>query len=155
MQYFEDWDDYQKMEIPFVYERLVVVDRTIAERTVNDGLPVYSPAFDLDASDHWWEPVRRSLAQFLEQYEIKPRAKKVVTYLHTQSEGDAKLSNEDHQNLLLALEKMTKSRGYELNVVSTQTSETDWTDRMTAIVKSSVSDLQCSPVLNPCWLITC
>ncbi|KAF8903321.1 hypothetical protein CPB84DRAFT_1814696 [Gymnopilus junonius] len=138
VQYYEDWDDYQKMEIPFILERLVVVDRTIAEKTVMDGLPVYSPAFDLDTSDHWWEPVRRNLAQFLEEYEINPRAKKAVTYLHTQSDSSPKLSTEEHQNLVRALEKMARSRGYELHIVSTQTSETDWTERMTAIVKSSL-----------------
>ena len=155
LEYFEDWDDYHKMEVPFVFERLVVADRTITEKIVDNGLPVYAPAFDLDASEYWWEPVRRSLVQFLEVDEVpKTRAKQVVTYLHTQSESGAKLSDEDHQNLVQALEKMAKNRGYELHVVSSQTSETDWTERMTAIVKSSVSKLSpTSPPLSALHLL--
>ncbi|KDR80331.1 hypothetical protein GALMADRAFT_61700 [Galerina marginata CBS 339.88] len=138
VQYLEDWEDYQKMEVPFVYERLVIADRTVASKAAPEDLPVYSTAFDLDASEHWWEPVRRNLAQYVGEYEVKPKAKKVVTYLHTQSQRGPKLSSDDHENLVKALEKMTNYQGYELHVVSTQTSETDWVDRMTAIVKSSV-----------------
>lgn len=136
-QFYEDWHDYQEMDNPFVFERLVIADRKVAENVVDDGLPAYSAAFDLDASEHWWEPIRKNLAQFLGQYEVDPKSK-AITYLHTQSEPGAKLSQQDHDALIKALEALAHSNGYELNVVSTQTSETDWTQRMTAIIKSSV-----------------
>lgn len=140
LQYFEDWDDYQKMEIPFVFERLVVADRLATEGAIVAGHPVYSPAFGLEGgSSHWWEPVRRNLAIYLGEAEIKPNAKKVVTYIHTQSETQgARLSDQDHESLVQALDKLGRRYGYEVHVVSTKTAETDWVTKMTAVVKSSV-----------------
>lgn len=151
VEYYEDWEDYQKIAIPFVYERLVVADRKAAESAVEEGLPPYTSAFDLDASDHWWEPVRKNLAQFLGEDHVKSKAKKVITYLHSQSEPGAKLSSGDHDALVKALEAMTNSHGYELHVVSTQTAETDWSQRMTAIVKSSASPSLSYPVRATNW----
>jgi hypothetical protein len=128
------------MEVPFVFERIVIADRSATEGAIVDGQPIYSPAFDLEGgSSHWWEPVRTALATHLRQHEIKLNAKKVVTYIHTQSESQgARLSDEDHKSISLALNKMARTYGYEINVVSTQTSQTDWVTKMTAIVKSSV-----------------
>jgi len=128
------------MEVPFVFERIVIADRSATEGAIVDGQPIYSPAFDLEGgSSYWWEPVRNALATHLRQHEIKPNTKKVVTYIHTQSElQGAKLSDEDHKSISLALDKMARTYGYEVNVLSTQTSQTDWVTKMTAIVKSSV-----------------
>lgn len=154
VEYYEDWEDYQKIAIPFVYERLVVADRTAAKANVEEGWPAYTSAFDLDASEHWWEPVRKNLAQFLGEYDVKPNAKKAVTYLHTQSESSAKLSRADHDALVKALQLMADRQGYELHVVSTQTAETDWTERMRAIVKSSVSILRLFCVRRPAVVLT-
>ncbi|KAH9478453.1 hypothetical protein JR316_0008908 [Psilocybe cubensis] len=138
VEYYEDWEDYQKIGIPFVYERLVVADRRAAEENVEEGWPAYASAFDLDASEYWWEPVRKNVAQFLGEYDVKPGAKKVITYLHTQSDSGAKLSRANHDALIKALQSMSDRQGYELSVVSTLTSDTDWADRMRAIVKSSI-----------------
>jgi hypothetical protein len=138
VQYFEDWEDYQQMEVPFVFERMVVADRGIAAKEVKEGEPPYSPTSLLDLSDNWWEPVRKSVAQFLDEYEYSSKAKKVLTYLHSQSEQGSKLSGEDHRALVKALEKLAYKSGYELHIASTETSETDWVERMGAVVKSSV-----------------
>jgi hypothetical protein len=128
------------MEVPFVYERIVIADRSATEGAIVEGQPIYSPAFDLEGgSSHWWEPVRTTLATHLGQHEIKPNARKVITYIHTQAESQgANLSDEDHKSISLALDKMTRTYGYEVHIVSTQTSQTDWVTKMTAIVKSSV-----------------
>jgi len=139
LQYFEDWNDYQKMEVPFVFERIVIADRSATEGAIVKGQPIYSPPFGLEGgSSHWWEPVRMTLATYLREHEIKPDARKVVTYIHTQESQGAKLSTEDHESITRALEKMGRTYGYEVHVVSSQTSQTDWTTRMTAIVKSSI-----------------
>lgn len=138
VQYFEDWEDYQQMEVPFVYERVVLADRGIAAKEVKEGEPPYSPTSLLDLSDNWWEPVRKSVAQFLDGYEYNPKAKKVLTYLHSQSEQEPKLSSEAHRALVKALEKLAYKYGYELHIASTETAETDWVERMGAVVKSSV-----------------
>jgi hypothetical protein len=140
MQYLQDWNDYHKMEVPFVFERIVIADRSATEGAIVKGQPIYSPAFGLEGgSSHWWEPVRITLATHLGQHEIKPRARKVVTYIHTQDEPQgAKLSDEDHESITRALDKMGRTYGYDVYVVSTQTNHTDWVTRMTAIVQSSV-----------------
>lgn len=140
MQFFIDWDDFHKMEVPFVFERIVIADRSATEGAIVEGQPIYSPAFGLEGgSSHWWEPVRTTLATYLGQHEIKPNAKKVVTYIHTQAESQgANLSDEDHKSISDALNKMARTYGYEVYVVSTQTNQTDWVTKMTAIVKSSV-----------------
>jgi len=139
MQYFEDWEDYAKMGVPFVFETLVVADRQPAQRAVEVGQPPFASALRLRASPHWWEPIRRNMAQFLGLYHDV--AKRVVTYVHCQSEPKKglKLSNEGHEALVSALRKMGKEHGYEVQIVSSQTADTDWTTRMSAIVKSSVS----------------
>ena len=141
MQYFEDWNDYHEMEVPFVFERIVIADRSATEGAIVEGQPIYSPAFSLEGgSSHWWEPVRTTLATHLGQHEIKPNARKVVTYIHTQAESQgANLSDEDHVLISGALDKMARTYGYEVHVVSTQTNQTDWVTKMTAIVKSTVS----------------
>jgi len=138
VQYVEDWEDYQKIAIPFVFERLVVADRAAAHNSVTGGLPVFSSAFELDHSAHWWEPVRRTMAQFHGEYEISPKAKPVVTYIHSQSVSGLKLSNSDHELLVSELEKMGRNYGYEIHVVPAEASGEQWTEKMTAVVKSSV-----------------
>ncbi|KAF8155884.1 hypothetical protein B0H34DRAFT_715231 [Crassisporium funariophilum] len=140
VQYLQDWEDYHQMEVPFVFERLVIADQSVAEGAVKSALPVYSPALELEgASRHWWEPVRRNVAQYLGAYEVKPKAKKVVTYLHTQDDPQGpKLSSENHKALVHDLSTMARTHGYELNIVSTQTAATAWTVKMTAVVKSSI-----------------
>jgi len=138
VQFFEDWEDYQKMQVPFVFERVVVADRGIAAKEAKEGEPPYSPTSLLDLSDHWWEPVRKSVAQFLDGYEYRSKAKKVVTYLHSQSEQGGKLSDQDHQALVKALEKLAYKHSYELHIASAETAETEWVERMGAVVKSSV-----------------
>jgi hypothetical protein len=137
--YLEDWEDYHKLELPFVIQRIVVADREAAEPSAQKGQPVFSPPFELPASRHWWEPVRTTLASYFDISNDKS-AKKVVTYLHRQGEETGvKLRDEDHQSLLHALAKMEKNYGYEVHVVSSRTEETEWSEKMGAIVKSTVS----------------
>ncbi|KAF5310950.1 hypothetical protein D9619_008081 [Psilocybe cf. subviscida] len=137
VQYFEDFEDFQQMEVPFLYERLVVADRGVALEAVQKNEPVYAPTLLLTGSEHWWEPIRKNLAEFLELYDV-PQKKPSITYLHTQNTPAAQLSAEDHDTLVDALERLAKRNGFELHVVSTTTEQTDWSDRMAAIVKSSV-----------------
>jgi hypothetical protein len=114
---------------------LVVADRGIGTKAAKEGEPPYSPTSFLDLSENWWEPVRKSVAQFLDGYEFSPKAKRVLTYLHSHSEQGPKLSSEDHQALVKALQKLAYRYGYELYVTST---ETGWVERMGAVVTSSI-----------------
>ena len=137
--YYEDWEDYHKMEVPFVMERIVVADRTAAQNSLDINQPIFAPSFTLDGSPYWWEPIRRSLTSF---YDLKeePRSKSVVTYLQRQGEAnETRLEDNDHELLVRSLKNMARANGYELQVVSTLTSETAWDTKMSAIARSSVS----------------
>ncbi|KAG6831203.1 hypothetical protein H0H87_005919 [Tephrocybe sp. NHM501043] len=136
VMYQEDWEDYHKLPVPFVIKRIVVVDREAAEASVKQGLPAFSPAFDLPGTRHWWEPVRHTLLSFLNE---PPTKKKVVTYIHRQSEPTGvRVRREDHDALVKALKKMEKNYGYEVHIVSSVFDETNWVERMSAVVKSTV-----------------
>ncbi|KAJ7269861.1 hypothetical protein C8J57DRAFT_1323746 [Mycena rebaudengoi] len=140
VQYYEDWEDYHKMEVPFVFERLVVADRTAASRGVEEKTdPIYASPFKMQGvSEHWWEPVRRTLATYFEAYgEQAP--KKVITYVQRQSQSHGlRLSEEDHTALVIALRQLERDYGYELHVISNIDTEMSWNERLNAIVRSTV-----------------
>lgn len=138
VMYFEDWEDYEKMEIPFMIERVVIADTRAANSKVHFGEPIFSPPFGLEASEYWFEPVRKTLVEYFDVNEAGKTP--VVTYIHTQGESDgAKLTTQDHDRLSRALKKMGKDYGYEVHVVSSVTDETDWSKKMRAIIRSTVS----------------
>jgi hypothetical protein len=141
-----DWNDYQTMVVPFVFERIVLSDRDAA---VSAGMaetePIFAEPFEkLSASEHWLEPIRRSLAQHLDledEFEgtkkKKKKTKTVITYLSNQADTNGiRLREADHKGLVTALKKMGRKNGYEVNVVGEGTS---WDERMSSIVRSTVS----------------
>lgn len=128
-------------------ERMIVADRGAAAQGLTFGQPIFAPAFETafegEVSEHWWEPVRRSLALYLERYEEPVRrTKKVVTYIQRQGEskGD-RLRDEDHLELVKALQKMARDYGHEFVMVSSLDEETEWSERMDAVLRSTVSYL--------------
>ena len=139
IQDYEDWKDYMRMSMPFVFETLVVADRRAAQKSITGGLPAIASTLSLDVSPHWWEPIRGNLVRFLE---VTSPDQPVVTYIHSQSESEGmRLSDPDHEALVSALLSMGKKYGYEIRVVSSQTSDTNWQQRMSEIAKSSVGFL--------------
>jgi hypothetical protein len=141
--YYEDWEDWQRMEVPVLFERVVVADWVAALDGVhasgNGGkMPPHSAAFKLNASAMWWEPVRRSLAEWFGVYE-QPTVGKTITYLHRQGRRTGpRLTAETHTRLMQALEALVSEKGYQLQIVSSYDEETNWSSRMEAIVKSQV-----------------
>ncbi|KJA13016.1 hypothetical protein HYPSUDRAFT_152040 [Hypholoma sublateritium FD-334 SS-4] len=135
VMYKQDWEDYHAMTVPFIFERLVIADRSAA---VKAGQPAYASALSLESSTHWWEPVRKNMAQYLGEYEVKKRSKKDITYIHNQGTSGAKLSDEDHNILVKSLQNLAWKEGHEINIISTELTHTNWTTRMTGIVKSSI-----------------
>lgn len=99
---------------------------------------MFSPAFALKGSKHWFEPIRRNLETSLGLYGAKQSKKPVVTYLHTQDDPrSSQLSDIDHESLISALKKSAYWNSFELQVISTDTAHTSWFDRMTAISRST------------------
>ncbi|KAJ7512746.1 hypothetical protein B0H11DRAFT_2151595 [Mycena galericulata] len=139
VMYYADWEDYHKMEVPFVFERLVVADRAGARYGIQQQDPSYAPPFKMEGlSEHWWEPVRRTLAMYFDVYGAKA-PKNVVTYVHRQSQNHGlRLSDGDHTALVAALQKMERDYGYEVHVVSNIDEEMSWTERLGAIARSTV-----------------
>lgn len=128
------------MEAPFVMERIVVADRTAAEKSLDPNQPIFAPSMTLEGSPYWWEPIRRALTGYYDLREGGATSRPVVTYLHRQGETNGpRLQDNDHELLLRALRNMARANGYELNVVSTLTSETAWDAKMSSIARSSVS----------------
>ncbi|KAH6917882.1 hypothetical protein BKA70DRAFT_1245623, partial [Coprinopsis sp. MPI-PUGE-AT-0042] len=148
LQYYEDWDDYYKMGVPFVFERLLIADRKSASASLQPGQPINSP--------FWWEPVRRTLALYFDRlteeaqdahpteqgiFHWRGGPKKVITYIDNQNEagvGKDILVPTDYELLMRALRKLARDQGYEFHIVSTSTLETSWEKRMDTIVRSTV-----------------
>ncbi|KAJ7485271.1 hypothetical protein FB451DRAFT_1082649 [Mycena latifolia] len=139
VMYYADWEDYHRMEVPFVIERLVIADRSAAMHGVPSHDPAYVAPFKMEGlSEHWWEPVRRSLATYFDVYGDKA-PKNVVTYVDRQSHTHGlRLSSEDHMALVGALQKLGRDYGYTVYVVSNIDEETTWTERLGAIARSTV-----------------
>ncbi|THV02769.1 hypothetical protein K435DRAFT_652613 [Dendrothele bispora CBS 962.96] len=145
--YKDDWDDYRNMEVPFVIERLVVVDNEVSSQT-SDKFPLEN------LTPSWWEPIQRNMAKFLDSDEPTPKNKrwgwkqrKTVTYIHRQDArmADSKrgrLSDNSHEALVQALEKFASDYGVHVNFVSALDGDAkggnNWAERMEAIVKSNV-----------------
>ncbi|KAF7325717.1 hypothetical protein MKEN_00422000 [Mycena kentingensis (nom. inval.)] len=139
VQYYADWEDYHKMQVPFVFERLVVADRTAASYGVKPHEPIFAPAFrdTRELSDYWWEPIRRGLAKYFDVDGDKA-PKKAITYVNRQTQNHGlKLSDEHHAELVEALQKL-KRDGYEVHIVSNIDEEMSWTERLGAITRSTM-----------------
>ncbi|KAF7316212.1 hypothetical protein MIND_00139600 [Mycena indigotica] len=140
VMYYADWEDYHKMQVPFVIERLVVADRTAASYGVDSHEPIYAPAFRKTdgLSEHWWEPIRLNLASYFGVNGDKA-PKNGITYVHRQSHSNGlKLNDEDHAALVEALQKLQQDYGYEVHIVSNIDEEMSWTDRLGAITRSTL-----------------
>ncbi|KAH7910270.1 hypothetical protein BJ138DRAFT_130585 [Hygrophoropsis aurantiaca] len=143
LMYQEDWEDYARMQLPFVLKRVVVADKGAAARA-QGGASFMAKSFsgaEMTTSQHWWEPIRRSLGNFLDvdqamETSLRGTDKPTITYISTQDTDSAPaLRSVDHDALVKAIEKMGRDYSCNVNIVS---SEGSWTDRMSAIAKSTI-----------------
>lgn len=141
LMYKEDWEDYALMEVPFLFERLVVADFGAAGRATNDLPPFALSLVGLAASKEWWEPIRQNLAKFLRvnhraQNPNGGKEKTIVTYISRQNaRSGPKLRRADHVALVSALEQLHGSDDFEVHIVS---SEGRWIERMSAVAQSTI-----------------
>lgn len=106
VEYKEDWDDYCLMEMPWVFERLVLVDQGAARRAA--GTEGLHAVLRLDERSDWWTPIRATLLRSLSlPVDTPPEgAKPVVTYISRQNAtAGPKLRGADHTALLQALKR--------------------------------------------------
>ena len=155
--YFQDLEDYEKMSVPYVLERVVVADRKAAAMSLerngdddDDGEvgPEFLTAFELGGTreeegvdeGEWWEPIHRNMLEFLDLDQEEKKKKPVVTYIVSQDmERGPKLKAEDHARLVSLLQKMERKLGCQVNIINEDTRRTSWIERMEAIVRSTVS----------------
>lgn len=122
MEFLDDWDDRIKMGVPFVFERVVLADRSAAMRAYNFQRyqRTASVPFGLPGSANWWMTVRNNVVQFAGMDLNDGRsttATPVITYISRQAWGRRTLIEEDHQKLVRELYRLRDEHGWEVNVV--------------------------------------
>lgn len=147
-QFEEDFNDFVGIGMPVLLDRVVISDRGAAQHAgLPPDAPAWSPPFTaLRASEDWFEPVRRLLAQYFfgedEGALADSTRTQTVTYLSRQGGANGKrLLASDHARLLDRLQNLAKT-GVKVNVLDENAS---WTERMRAIAQSTVS-LECCPL---------
>ncbi|KAL4256429.1 Glycosyltransferase family 61 protein [Pleurotus pulmonarius] len=140
--YEGDWVDYHEMGTPFKLERIVVANMEAAARALPVGRPPLSSPFELVASPHWLEPVRRPLQDFFETLSAESRRRKgkvAITYLHRQwDHTGTKIKTQDHLALIDGLRQLQRDLGHDVFIVSSLDHETSWFNRMNAISQSKI-----------------
>ena len=138
-QFEEDFEDFLGIDMPFLLDRVVVSDRGAALYSeLSPGMAAWSPPFtSLRASEDWFEPVRRTLAQLVlgEDENAIPYSTSTVTYISRQSADGDRLLATDHEALLEALQNLART-GVKVFVIDENSS---WTERMRALAQSTVS----------------
>jgi len=125
MEFMYDWQDRAQMERPFVFERVVLADRSGAMYSYNYNRFQRTAAatFALPGSADWWLPIRNNVVAFAG---ITPevgqgtRGKPVITYISRQGWGRRMLIPADHDRLVQELYWLRDQHGYEVNIVETE-----------------------------------
>ncbi|KAH6911447.1 hypothetical protein BKA70DRAFT_1267708 [Coprinopsis sp. MPI-PUGE-AT-0042] len=122
VEFKDDWLDRADMARPFVFERVVVADRSAAMLSFNYARyqRTAAAAFGLPGSVDWWQPIRNNVIEFagLEKSVGEgTTTRPVITYISRQKWGRRMLRKEDHERLVRALYKLREDHGYEVNVV--------------------------------------
>ncbi|KAJ6584675.1 hypothetical protein B0H19DRAFT_1249621 [Mycena capillaripes] len=122
MEFLDDWDDRIKMGVAFVFERVVLADRSAAMPALNYQRyqRTAAPPFGLPGSAHWWMTIRNNVVQFAGldlQVGEGTRGRPVITYISRQAWGRRMLVKADHEGLVRALRRIEREYGFEVNIV--------------------------------------
>jgi hypothetical protein len=144
VQFEHDFEDFIGINMPVLLDRVVVSDRGAARQSgLSPGMSAWSPPFTLlRASEDWFEPVRRALAQVVlgEDESVvtgsTATGTHAVTYISRQGNGDSgRIFAADHEALLAELQNLART-GVNVFVIDENAS---WTERMRALAQSTVS----------------
>ncbi|KAJ7223168.1 hypothetical protein GGX14DRAFT_427098 [Mycena pura] len=126
MEFIDDWDDRAKMGVPFVFERVVLADRSAAMHGLNYQRyqRTAATAFGLLGSTNWWLTIRNNVIQFAGLNPVvevaSTRGRPVITYISRQKWGRRMLKPADHERLVLELRKIEAAYGYEVHIVEAE-----------------------------------
>lgn len=125
MEFKDDWRDRAEMGRPFVFDRVVLADRSAAMRSWNFARFQRTAAapFGLPGSVNWWMTIRNLVIQYT-GLDINTGGgttnNPVITYISRQEWGKRTLLQADHETLVSELYKLRDAHGYEVNVVSAE-----------------------------------
>ena len=157
--YHQDWKDYYKMEVPFVFERMVIADPAAASKAAASGQPTNAGPYELETSAYWWEPIRRTLVSYFDRLQeetlaavttekkgflrFNTKAKKIITFIDNQEiagqSGQSVMLQGDYEYFSRSLHKLGREKGYEVHIISSNTTKITWDRKMDTIIRSSVS----------------
>jgi hypothetical protein len=141
VQFAEDFADFIGINMPVLLDRVVVSDRGAARHAgLPHGMAAWSPPFTgLRASEDWFEPVRRVLAEYFfgeNENAATGSTTHTITYLSRQNAPDGeRLLATAHTALLDGLQNLART-GVKVYVLDEYAS---WTERMRALAQSTVS----------------
>lgn len=125
MEFRADWEDRIQMATPFVFDRVLLADRSAAMLSYNYQRyqRTASAAFGLPGSVNWWMPIRNNVIQFAG---LDPSVgggtstKPVITYISRQKWGRRMLKPEDHERLVDKLRELERQYDWEVNIVNAE-----------------------------------
>ncbi|KAG6837606.1 hypothetical protein H0H93_006127 [Arthromyces matolae] len=125
MEFKDDWRDRAEMGRPFVFDRVVLADRSAAMLTHNFARfqRSASASFGLPGSASWWMTMRNNVIQFTGHRQSIGGGTTdvpVITYISRQEWGRRMLIKEDHEKLVEELYKLRDQYGFEVNVVAAE-----------------------------------
>lgn len=125
MEFSRDWEDRTEMGRPFVFERVVVADRSAAMLGYNYARyqRTAGPPNALPGNMNWWQPIRNNVVEFAGlsgDVGGGTTSTPVITYISRQEWGRRMLRPQDHDRLVTALERLRDEHGYEVNIVTAE-----------------------------------
>ena len=121
MEFIDDWQDRTEMGKAFVFERVILTDRSAAmlSESFHRFQRSTASAFVVPGSPTWWAPIRNNVVAFAGlDPAVENFTTPVITYISRQGWGRRMLLPADHDRLVRELYKLRDKYGYEVNVVS-------------------------------------
>lgn len=123
MEWEAEWEARMDMDRVFVFDRVVLADRSAAMHGFNFQRTqrTASEPFALPGSVNWWSTIRSNVIQasgLKGDTGHGTMSNPVITYISRQEWGRRMLIQEDHDKLVAELYKLRDNYGYEVNVVS-------------------------------------
>lgn len=179
-EFKDDWNDRSHMGKVWVFDRVVLADRSAAMRAWNFARFQRTAAapFALPGSANWWSPIRNKVVELAgmdpeansgtlsghipladeeasqdeseSSLKSPPFNKPVITYISRQNWGRRMLIPADHKVLVEELYRLRDTYGYEVNVVDAEKMNRQQQVRLAA--RTTVSNL---PYLHcPCFCLS-
>lgn len=125
MEFIDDWRDRAEMDTAWVFDRVIITDRSAAMLSFNFARYQRTAAapFALPGAANWWMAIRDNVVQFTgvdTSVGSGTSGTPVITYISRQTWGRRMLIPEDHEKLVKELYKLRNTYGWEVNVIEAE-----------------------------------